>query len=295
MANNGYTTTDQMADSLPTVVAQARVVRKYDGVMQQLADRVNLGQGVGNNWREISLAQLTAVNITENTEEDSPQQLSDSVFTVTPSVISVHTVITDRTARNISKNVFAKTGQLGQQAIETQKDKDGLALLDGATTQLGSAGSSLTSGVIAAGAYRVRGNTTEPWSGKVAFVLHSFQMKDLYDELVAGVGTYASVEGLTAEVFKNAFNLPIANAQGFTDDNITIDSDDDAKGGVFASGANGAVVLVQARAPWVKIVRNEALGGGASEMFHRDEYAYGERSAGNWIFEVISDATAPTS
>jgi len=26
-----------------------------------------------------------------------------------------------------------------------------------------------------------------------------------------------------------------------------------------------------------------------------DEYAYGERSAGNWLFEVISDATTPTS
>jgi hypothetical protein len=292
---NGYTTTDQMADSLPTVVAQARVVRKYDGVMQQLSDRVSLGQGMGNDWREISLAQLQAVNITENTEEDNPQQISDSVFTITPSVISVHTVITDRTARNISKSVFAKVGSLGQQAIETQKDKDGLTVLDGATTQLGSAGSAMTSGIVASGAYRVRGNTTEPWSGKVSFVLHSFQMKDLFDELVAGVGTYADVNGLTAEVFKNAYNLPIANAQAFTDDNITIDAADDAKGGVFASGSGGAIVLVQARAPWVKIVRNEKLGGGASEVLHRDEYAYGERSAGNWIYELISDATAPTS
>jgi hypothetical protein len=295
MATNGYTTTDQMADSLPTVVAQARVVRKYEGVMQQLSDRVSLGQGMGNDWREISLAQLQAVNITENTEEDNPQQISDSVFTITPSVISVHTVITDRTARNISKNVFAKVGSLGQQAIETQKDKDGLTVLDGATTQLGSAGSAMTSGIVASGAYRVRGNTTEPWSGKVSFVLHSFQMKDLFDELVAGVGTYADVNGLTAEVFKNAYNLPIANAQAFTDDNITIDAADDAKGGVFASGSGGAIVLVQARAPWVKIVRNEKLGGGASEVLHRDEYAYGERSAGNWIYELISDATAPTS
>lgn len=294
MANSGYTTTDQMADSLPTVVAQARVVRKYSGVMQQLSDRVNLGGGMGNDWREIDLAQLTAVNITENTEEDSPQQISDSVITITPSVISVHTVITDRTARNISKNVFAKTGSLGQQAIETKKDVDGLTVLDGATTALGAAGSAMTSGIVAAGAYRVRSNTTEPWSGPVSFVLHGFQMKDLFDELVSGVG--ATVDsGIAADTFQNSYNLPIANAKAHTDDNITINAADDAKGGVFASGSGGAIVLVQARAPWVKVVRNEALGGGASEVFHRDEYAYGERSVGNWIYELISDATAPTS
>jgi len=29
-------------------------------------------------------------------------------------------------------------------------------------------------------------------------------------------------------------------------------------------------------------------------LYHYDEYAYGERSSGNWLYEVISDALAPT-
>lgn len=291
----GNTITDSLADSLDTVVAQARVVRKYAGKMTQIVDRVSLGKGMGNDWREISLAQLVAQNITETTEEDNPQQLSDSVFTVTPSVISVHTVITDRAARNISQKVFSKTGSLGQQAIETQKDKDGLTVLDGATTSLGGTGTTLTSGHIAAAAFRIRGNATEPWAGPIAFVLHSYQMKDLFDELIAGVGTYDTGGGLSADVYKSARTLPIANATGYTDDNIAIDSTPDAKGGVFASGAGGAIVLVQARAPWIKTIRNEKLGGGATEVLHRDEYAYGERAAGNHLYEILSDATAPTS
>ena len=89
--------------------------------------------------------------------------------------------------------------------------------------------------------------------------------------------------------------MPIANAQAYTDDNIAIITGDDAKGGVFASGANGAIILVQARMPWVKTIRNEKLGGGATEVLHRDEYAYGERSSGNWLYEIISDASVPTS
>ncbi len=291
----GQTITDSLSDSLPTVVSAARNVREYKGVMTQIVDKQTLGAGVGNNWREIDLAKLTAQAITETTEEDNPQELSDSAISVTPSVISVHTVITDRAARNVSKNVFAKVGSLGQQAIERQKDKDGLTVLDGATTALCGAGAALAPGHIAAAAYRIRGNTSEPWDGPIAFVLHSFQMKDLFDDLVAGVGTYDISKGLTADVFKNSFNLPIANAQAYTDDNITIDSADDAKGGVFASGANGAIILVQARMPWVKTIRNEKLGGGATEVLHRDEYAYGERSVGNWLYEIISDVTVPTS
>ena len=291
----GITITDSLSDSLPTVVSAARQVREYKGVMTQIVDKQTLGAGVGNNWREIDLAKLTAQTITETTEEDNPQELSDSAISVTPSIISVHTVVTDRTARNISKNVFAKVGSLGQHAIERQKDKDGLTVLDGATTSLCGAGAALSPGHIAAAAYRIRGNTSEPWDGPVAFVLHSFQMKDLFDDLVAGVGTYDISSGLTADVFKNSFNLPIANAQAYTDDNIEIITGDDAKGGVFASGANGAIILVQARMPWVKTIRNEKLGGGATEVLHRDEYAYGERSSGNWLYEIISDVTVPTS
>jgi len=218
----GQTITDSLSDSLPTVVSAARNVREYKGVMTQIVDKQTLGAGVGNNWREIDLAKLTTQAITETTEEDNPQELSDSAISVTPSVISVHTVITDRAARNVSKNVFAKVGSLGQQAIERQKDKDGLTVLDGATTALSGAGTTLTAGVIAAAAYRIRGNTSEPWDGPIAFVLHSFQMKDLFDQLVAGVGTYDISKGLTADVFKNSFNLPIANAQAYTDDNIAI-------------------------------------------------------------------------
>jgi hypothetical protein len=292
---SGWTTTDALADSLPALINEARTVQEQAGVMTQLAHRVRLGAGVGNTWKEVQYEKLTASSITETTEEDNPQQLVDTAFSLTPQVISVHTIITDRTARNISKNAFAQTGKLGQSAIERKKDQDGLVILDGATTSLAGAGTTLTTGHISAGVSRIESNTTEPWSGAKAFVVHGFQMKDIYDELTGGIGTYPVPAGATAKVFSAGFHMPIMNATGFVDGNITIDSDADAKGGVFASGANGALVLVQARVPWIKTIRNEKLGGGATEVLHRDEYAWGERSSGNWLFELYSDATAPTS
>ena len=291
----GVTTTEALRDSLPSLVNEARSVQENNGVMTQLSHRVRLGEGMGNVWKEVEYAKLVASAITETTEENNPQQLADSPLTVTPQVNSVHTIITDRTARNISKNAWAQTGKLGQNAIERKKDEDGIAVLDGATTSLVGAGTTLTSGHIAAAGSRIEGNTTEPWDGPKAAVLHGYQMKDLFDELVAGVGTYPIPAGPTARVFGGGFHLPIHNVAMFTAGNIGIDADGDAKGGVFASGRNGAIILVQARTPWIKVVRNEKLGGGATETLHRDEYAYAERSAGNWLFEIYSDATAPTS
>ena len=61
----GDTITQSLADSLDTVVASARQIREYEGVMPNLVDKVTLSEGTGTSWREISMAALNAQNITE--------------------------------------------------------------------------------------------------------------------------------------------------------------------------------------------------------------------------------------
>jgi len=291
----GDTITQSLADSLDTVVASARQIREYEGVMPNLVDKVTLSEGTGTSWREISMAALNAQNITETTTLDNPQQMSDTVFSITPSVTGIQTLVTDRVASRINSQAYAQLGSLAQNAIQRKKDEDGLTVLDGATTSLSGAGTTLASGVIAAAAYRISSNATEPGNPPYRCVLHGFQIKDLYDELTAHIGTAAAGEtsaGLTARVFEEGFRGKIAGVEVYEDGNITIDSSDDAKGGVFAQEA---IIMVQGRAPRTATVRREDIGGGATVVYLYDEYAYGERSAGNWLFEVYSDATAPTS
>jgi len=289
---SGNTTTAALNDSLPTVISSARITREYEGVMPQLVDKVTLGEGIGLSWNEVTYAQLTATATGETTEHNNPQQISDTLFTITPTGITIHTVITDKVADRITKNGFAKLGSLAQNAVQRMKDENGLTVLDGATISLCGAGTTMASGYVAAAAKRITSNATEPGNKPIRCVLHGYQIKDIYDELVAGVGTYVVSEGLTARVFSDGFNLPIAGCEIYEDGNITIDSSDDAKGGVFAKEA---IVLVQGEGPQVVAIRNEKIGMGATEVIHRDEYAYGERSAGNWLYELYSDATAPTS
>ena len=264
--------------------------------MPQLVEKQTLGEGMGLTWQEIKYDQLTAQAITETTELDNPQQVADSLLTVTPTVVGLETFITDRVKARISRKGFAKMGQLGQNAIQRKKDEDGLSLFASATgTADPGASVTLSSGYIAAASANITGNTTEPGNPPIRCVLHPFQIKDLYDELVAGVGTYVVGDGVTARVFSQGFNLPIAGCEIYPDGNIDIPSSgtyaNDAIGGVFAQEG---ILLVQGRSPRIVEVRNEKRGGGGHHVYHYDEYAYAERLAG-WVYAMISDATAPTS
>ena len=142
----GDTITTSLADSLQTIIDAARIVREYEGVMNRVVDRQRLPEGTGLAWDEISLEQLTAQSITETTQLDNPQQLVDTLFSLTPVVVGLMTRITDRVARRVAKKTMAKTGVLAQNAVQRKKDIDGLAVYASATTTLAGTGTTLTSG-----------------------------------------------------------------------------------------------------------------------------------------------------
>jgi formylmethanofuran dehydrogenase subunit C len=74
--------------------------------------------------------------------------------------------------------------------------------------------------------------------------------------------------------------------------NITIDSSSDAKGGVHAKEG---IIFVRGMAPRHKEIRNEYRGGGSTEILLYDDYAYGFRASGVWVYEIYSNASVPTS
>jgi len=284
----GNTTTGALADSLDTIQAAARSRRQFDGVMPQLVDRVELDANTGTSWREILLANLSAQAVTENTVLDNPQQYDDSAITITPEMVQIQTFITDKSSRNLNSKVLAKMGAMPGEAMMRKKDQDGLTAAD-ASTQLGAAGSPVQTGDVAAARYRITSNATEPGPMPISGVFHGFAIKDFYDELVGGTGSYPVPDGATATVFQSGFNLPIANVTIYEDGNISIDGSDDAKNFVFSKMA---WVLVEGMTIRTETRREPHIGGGGDSLFLTDEYAYGLRNS-NWTFEVIGDATAP--
>ena len=297
----GNTITDSLADSIPTMIASARIVREFAGVMPNLVDRQRLDENTGTVWNEVAMAKLNAQAVTESTTLDNPQQMSDTLLSITPSVIGVHTVITDRVAMRIAANAYAQTGSLAQNAIERKKDQDGLTTIDGASTSLGSSSAALDTSDITSAAYQITSNTTEPApaSAPINAVFHGFQLADIDFQLTTpGITAIGSLEtqagapltnGIAAEAFQNRYRGTIAGARIYEDGNLTISSTPSAKGGVFS---RDGIILVEGRSPYVETKRLPEFGGGATALYHYDEYAWGERSS-SWVIEVHTDATAP--
>ncbi len=177
--------------------------------------------------------------------------------------------------------------------MERKKDLDGLTIVANATTTLGGTTQTMQSGFVAAGVARIKGNSTEPLlQGPYYTVLHPFQVKAVQDEVVAGIGTYNIPTGLTEETYRMGYSGNLYGTEVYEDGNITIDSTTSAKGGVFGKMA---IVLVQGYAPRAETQRRPDIGGGSDVMYMYDEYAYGERSAGNWLYSIYTDVTSPTS
>jgi hypothetical protein len=286
------TVTSQLDASLPLAIASARNVREQEGDMPALVERRTLKKGSGADWHEVSYAKLTAMAVTETTENDNIQQVSDTDFTITPTMIQIATMLTDKVGRNITPNGMREIGKLGQAAIQRKKNIDGLTAIDSTgSTQLGSAGSGMTFGLVAAAVANITGNTTEPGHQPIRFVAHPFCMKDIYDQFTAPVGTYDISNGASFRVFKEGFRGMINTAQAYENGDFTIDSADDVKNGVFAKDG---MVLVQEMSPRMETERLPRTGGGATIITHTDSYAYGIRQ-NQWVHEIIADATAPTS
>jgi len=294
----GRTTTGSLADSLPTIIAEARVVREFPGQVPKLADRYRLSEGEGLDWNEIALSQMEAQNVTETTLLDNPQQYADLLLTITPTVTGITTIVTDRTYRRISKNVAGQMGGVAQAAIERKKDEDGLTTLDGSTINLGATATPVEFSDFAHAVDRVSiGDANEPSNSPIYGVLHAYHLTDIKDQIVAGVGTYAVPSGMTEETFKRGFSGTLGGANIFVDGNIPTN-----QGGVTADAnsyifARFGLILVEGHSPRTATKRREEYGGGADQLFLYDEYQYGERLAagttGAFIAEILGDATAP--
>ena len=288
----GEITTGSLTQSLPYVIAGSRLVREHEGVFMRTTDQTTLKTGTGLDWNEISLSQFTAQTITETTTLNNPQDIADTLFSITPTMTGIHLKWTDRMKNRVDKGVAAKVGQGAQRAMNRRKDQDYLAMFETFTTTLGGTGTTMATGLISAAVARIRSDTDEPSMDSIYAVLHGFQVKDIRDEITAGVGTYPIPNGMTEQVFRSGFEGSIDGAEVYTGNNITINATPDARGAVHA---REAVVMVQGRAlkRYTRVVPD--YGGGGEELFLYDEYAYGERSAGNWAYSVLTDATAPTS
>jgi hypothetical protein len=292
---SGDTYVSSLADSQELIIDAARIRREYTVVMPGLAEKHDLPANTGLSWEEVELNRFTAQTVTDTTILDNAQEFADTIRAYTPTQTGITTIQHWKVNQRLPKVVLAQMGSQMMDAIDRKKDQDGFTTLDGATASQPGAGNPLTSGVISANVANITGNTTEGATGEINTVVHPFAMKDIQDELVAGVGTYPIPAGMTEETFHRGFKGRLFDSAMYTAGNISIDAQDDQKGGTFAK-----MGLLYINGRGIKKYRKDLpeRGGGSEQMWIYDEYTYGERlSNGTSVFvrEIYCDATAPTT
>ena len=300
----GMTTTDSLTESMPLVIAAARIVREYTGIMPNLTRKATLEPGTGLTWYEVQAEKLEAQLLTETQVQENPQMIEDYRIGHTPVVSGIQTLITDRLMTRVSANVAMRIGSLAQNAIQRKKDQDGLLVFN-AGEPLGGQGITSITNYISAAAANIMGNDKEPAMSPMYAVLHPFVIKFIQNSLTAtieGSNQRPIPEGLTGRTFVQGFMMgQVYGVSVYRDGNIQRQV---KGGGHFAVGGifpREGIILVQGRMPKVEAQRRPEIEMGATALYHRDEYIYGmsqaETSGGGntWVYKLTADATAPTS
>ena len=291
------TTTTELADTIPTIIEEARHTAQFQAVMAGLSWKITKEQGDGSTVNVPYWGEVTAVNLSEGIDMTTSATMEDTNVQITPAEVGVKIILTDKLIRDNMNDVKAAAGKILGAAMEKKRDKDLLGQIDDATTSIGSNSTTLTMGHVAAARALLGGNATTtggPAPLPYAVVHHPFTLLDLVDVVtpVVPVAGTLNVTGtpLTDSILLNytigrLFGMPILE-----DGNLDISTDTAGKGGAFASGIGGAIILATANEWSVEPQRDASLRGW--ELNIVGEYGVGEYLAG-WIVELHMDATTP--
>lgn len=288
-----------LADTIPTIIEEARFTEQYKEVISKLCWRITKPLHDGKTVNLPYFGTVTANALTEGVDMVSPQTMVDTNVQFTPAEVGAQIVITDKMARDNQEDVIRAAGRILGEAMVAKRESDLAGELDDATSSMGATTVTLTLGHLAAAWATLSGNALSaggPAPKPYVVVHHPFVLLDLVDVLTptvpGGTTPLAAVgAGIAEETLRNYLVGRILGMNLYECGNISIDSTPDAKGGVFASGKGGGLVLVTAKEWDVKSQRDESLR--ATELNVVGEYAVGEYLAG-WICELFNDATAPS-
>jgi hypothetical protein len=291
------TTNQVMADTVPTVLENARFTEQFIAEMSALVWNIKKKLHDGKTINVPYFGTVTARALTEGVDNITSETMSDTLVTITPGEVGCKLILIDKLVRDNNEDIKAAAGRILGNAMEVKRDQDLLGQLDDATNSLGS-GSTLTLGQVAAARAILKGNPVSsggPAPGKLAFVHHPYTLLDLVDvftPLVPAAGTTQSASGgIADEVVKNygigkLFGIPVIE-----DGNIdTTTVANTAKGGIFSTGEGGSIILATSAEWSVEPERDASLR--ATELNIVGEYGIGEY-LGGWIVEMNHDATLP--
>jgi len=224
-------TTTTLDDLFVNIVAAARFTAEQESIMLGLVTQYPIGNEAGKVIQVPKYPAVTAADLTEGTDMSSTT-VSTSSVSVTVAEVGVQVVLTDLAMMGAG-NPADEIGTVLGNSIATKIDKDLIALFDGFSTAIGSAGTELLATHIFQAAANLK---TAKAPGPYYAVLHPKQAFSLKANLTNTFANPAS--GVVQNrAMESGFIGSLAGIDIYESANITIDGSDDGKAAVFAPQA----------------------------------------------------------
>jgi len=225
------TTSTTLDDLFANIIAQARFTAEEQSLMLGLVTQYNIGAQAGKTIQVPKYPAIAAADLTEGTDMTSTT-VSTSSVSITVDEVGAQVLLTDLAAMGAG-NPAEELGTVLGNAIATKIDTDLIALFDGFSGSIGTAGAEITVADLFKAAATLRANKV---TGVINAVVHPYQAYQLKANLT---NTFANPNGgdLQNEAMRNGYVGTIAGINVYESANVSIDGSDDAKGAVFAPEA----------------------------------------------------------
>jgi len=291
------TTDAVLADTLPTVLENARFTEQFIAEMSKLVWNIRKELHDGKNVNVPTFGVVSAQALTEGIDNVATETMSDSLVTVTPGEVGCKLILTDKVVRDNNEDVKAAAGRILGNAMEVKRDQDILALFATAGTTLGAGGVG-TMGQFAAARALLKGNPVTsggPAPGNLVTVHHPYVSLDIVDiltPLLPAAGTTQSVStAMVDDVVKNYAVGRLFGMPWIEDGNIdTATVANSAIGATFNTGEGSSMILATANEWSIEPERDASLR--ATELNIVGEYGVGYYEA-DWCVNHRNDATLP--
>ena len=169
MANE--TTTTSLNDLFANIVKEAIYTAQEKSLVRNLVTTYDMSNDPSTTLQVPGYSEPSAAALTEGTDM-SATEVTSSVKTITVAEAGVQAVLTDLMAKSTSRDVAGDLGRVIGEAVAKKMDTDLIALFDGFSTSLGSAGTEITAAYVAQGAATLRANK---FTGTPTMVIHPYQ------------------------------------------------------------------------------------------------------------------------
>lgn len=196
---------NQIDNDSMTFIDKMQMTRENAGVVDKLVDVKRLPNGYGLAYNEPYVGALTAVQLTDGEELNSPSPYSDTNVQVTVIEYGVQTLVSKLSNAQVKENLMALSGKLMGNALAYKLDRTGItqgqsfggALGSGTATlvvgHLTSASATVGAGLAQSGGVARTGarSTGDPADSEKYAIIHPYQRRALAAQL-SGIFSIAS-------------------------------------------------------------------------------------------------------